>query len=372
MSAAPNLRSDPLLDCLSELHRWQPTGKFRSTLCNALLKVVPGSHAAYSIVDPIRQTTRAAATTKIAPRDEAQRYLMQLNRYVLAHPCIDHWLKQPQENLTSVSDVAPSRDYRRTGIYNEVYHPQNIEDQLALNLSNGGVGPWHILALSRDRRGFGARDRERLALLRPHLIASLARARALARLRASEARAVRQLELLAPAAVTLAPGRTARALFLNPRAQALLAAWFPFLALQTGVALPEPLAGWLQEQRRPTADSVPVTPRRSFVQHGPDGRRLVANLLDDPEERGDLLVLEEHCNGTPSIAPLRALGLSERQAQVLLWIAQGKSNADIGQILGISLPTVKMHVMRLFETLGCETRTAAARFALEAMPTAKR
>ena len=101
---------------------------------------------------------------------------------------------------------------------------------------------------------------------------------------------------------------------------------------------------------------------------GPDGRRLVVSLFDGLDGRPDLLVLEEHRDGPPDAAPLRAaLGLSERQAEVLMWIAQGKGNADIGQIIGISLPTVKMHITRLFETLGCETRTAAARIALEAM-----
>jgi len=35
-----------------------------------------------------------------------------------------------------------------------------------------------------------------------------------------------------------------------------------------------------------------------------------------------------------SAKPLEALGLIPREAEVLLWVAQGKSNADIGTILG--------------------------------------
>ena len=360
-------RRDPLLECLSELHRWQPPGNFKSRLCAALLKVVPGAHASYSVIDPVGQTTRHVSTTRVASRDEMRRYLAQLNDYVLEHPCVAHWLTRPHDVVASISDAAPARTYRRTDLYNEVYRPQGIEDQLALNLTGGAAGRWHTLAFSRHRRGFSAQDRERLTILRPHLIAALRRARALARLRASETRALHQLEVLAPAAITLAAGGAAQGVFFNPRARALLAAWFAFRPLQIGDALPEALAGWLQQRRREAGGAL-AGPRRPFVQAGPEGRRLVVSLLDGTDGRGDLLVLEEHHDGPPSVEPLRAaLGLSERQAEVLLWIAQGKGNADIGQILEISLPTVKMHVARLFETLGCETRTAAARIALEAM-----
>ena len=174
--------------------------------------------------------------------------------------------------------------------------------------------------------------------------------------------------MLAPAAITLAPGGSGRSVFLNPRARAILAAWFEFQPLQTGDALPEIITRWLAEQRRPPSGDRLRAPRQPLVQTRPGGRRLVVSLLDGIEGHGDLLVLEEKGGELNPTANLRAaLGLSERPAEVLHWIAQGKSNADIGQILAISLPTVKMHVARVFEALGCETRTAAARIALEAL-----
>src|SRR6185295_14331826 len=42
--------------------------------------------------------------------------------------------------------------------------------------------------------------------------------------------------------------------------------------------------------------------------------------------------------------PLTQLGLTQRVAEVLLWVAQGKTNADIATILGISESTVKKHL----------------------------
>lgn len=65
--------------------------------------------------------------------------------------------------------------------------------------------------------------------------------------------------------------------------------------------------------------------------------------------------------------PLLALGLTSREAEVLLWIAQGKANADIAGILGCSTATVKKHSLHIFEKLGVEGRPAAILRALEAL-----
>lgn len=66
-----------------------------------------------------------------------------------------------------------------------------------------------------------------------------------------------------------------------------------------------------------------------------------------------------------SAQPLESLGLTPREAEVLLWVAQGKANADVATILGMSEKTVKIHLGHIFEKLNVETRTAAARTAME-------
>jgi len=68
-----------------------------------------------------------------------------------------------------------------------------------------------------------------------------------------------------------------------------------------------------------------------------------------------------------SAKPLEALGLTPREAEVLLWIAQGKSNGEIGTILGCAENTVKVHTARIFEKLGFENRNAATVRALEVL-----
>ncbi|MGB9476170.1 MAG: helix-turn-helix transcriptional regulator [Candidatus Udaeobacter sp.] len=60
-----------------------------------------------------------------------------------------------------------------------------------------------------------------------------------------------------------------------------------------------------------------------------------------------------------------SLKLTPREAEVLFWISQGKSNHDIGVILGAKTGTVCKHVEHILSKLNVENRTAAAVIALE-------
>jgi DNA-binding CsgD family transcriptional regulator len=53
-------------------------------------------------------------------------------------------------------------------------------------------------------------------------------------------------------------------------------------------------------------------------------------------------------------------GLTAREAEVLRWVAAGKSDAQIGAILRISARTVQKHLQNVYDKLGVESRTAAA------------
>ena len=57
-------------------------------------------------------------------------------------------------------------------------------------------------------------------------------------------------------------------------------------------------------------------------------------------------------------------GLTPREAEVLLWVAEGKTNPEIALILGNRPSTVRTHLERVFSKLGVETRHAAGLCAL--------
>ncbi|WP_027644391.1 response regulator transcription factor [Salinispora oceanensis] len=63
--------------------------------------------------------------------------------------------------------------------------------------------------------------------------------------------------------------------------------------------------------------------------------------------------------GGPARESRPAVGLTERELQVLLGMAEGKSNAEIGRELFVSEDTVKTHARRLFRKLGARDRAHA-------------
>jgi DNA-binding CsgD family transcriptional regulator len=66
-----------------------------------------------------------------------------------------------------------------------------------------------------------------------------------------------------------------------------------------------------------------------------------------------------------SVEAFASLKLTPREGEVLFWISQGKSNHDIGVILGAKTATIRKHAEHIFAKLNVENRTTAAMVALE-------
>jgi DNA-binding CsgD family transcriptional regulator len=67
-------------------------------------------------------------------------------------------------------------------------------------------------------------------------------------------------------------------------------------------------------------------------------------------------------------APARGPSLTKRELEVVEWIAAGKRNREIGEILGCSSRTVQKHVQHILEKLHLETRTAVCLWWFEQLP----
>lgn len=148
-----------------------------------------------------------------------------------------------------------------------------------------------------------------------------------------------------------------------------------------GTQAPETPAPVLQWLRRHIPDILAVQgqaqePPRLTLEDGP--RRLTFRLhlqVGDPAdaspngEGGDwLIVMQETSDASVLEALAVTFGLTAREAEVLYWVAKGKINRDIGDILGSSPATVKKHLERIHAKLGVETRTAAAAMAINRVP----
>jgi DNA-binding response OmpR family regulator/DNA-binding CsgD family transcriptional regulator len=141
-------------------------------------------------------------------------------------------------------------------------------------------------------------------------------------------------------------------LFSTVRAARLLEEFFPGAPADL---LPPPLL--VAVQARP--DAAPLE-----VAAGP-ARLRVRRFAELGDAECATLLLEPVLDGSALLQ--RSLDLTPREAEVLFWVAQGKSNPEIAVILANTTGTVKKQVASILEKLGVENRLAAARAALDAL-----
>lgn len=87
------------------------------------------------------------------------------------------------------------------------------------------------------------------------------------------------------------------------------------------------------------------------------GRRLVVTLSNRRENSHYLLLREE--SALVAMRRMKALGLTSREAEVMHWICDGKKNAEIAEIIDVSVHTVNRHVEHIFKKLGVDNRQKA-------------
>jgi DNA-binding response OmpR family regulator/DNA-binding CsgD family transcriptional regulator len=117
---------------------------------------------------------------------------------------------------------------------------------------------------------------------------------------------------------------------------------------------------------------------RDWLSHKPEpGRQLTLGGLAKPfnveilslmDGKEFLLRLNKSHEPAEDVQTLKQqFSVTGREADVLLWIANGKTNREIGQILEMSPRTVNKHLEQIFKKLGVENRTSAAAIAIRCM-----
>jgi DNA-binding CsgD family transcriptional regulator len=258
------------------------------------------------------------------------------------HPVLG---RLPDAEVRSYSDFLSAREWRKLGIYS-AYRRLGLRGELSLHLASDARRS-AVLTVHRVDRGFGARERELLETLAPHLRAAYVRLE-----QGQEAerwRAALESGLARAGACVVLADADGSILGADAGAEDVLERWFG--ARRRPEALPEELVDWVEGAGAGAS-------ARPFVR-ARDGRRLEISLASDAEER--LLVLRERRTGAPDPAELaEAFPVTRRQAEVLALLGEGRSDAEIAHRLGISVRTVGHHVEHILDRLGVSNRTAAA------------
>jgi DNA-binding response OmpR family regulator len=151
-------------------------------------------------------------------------------------------------------------------------------------------------------------------------------------------------------------------LWSTPQAGKLLARCFPVAASETG-ALPLSVVSWLLQshtaQREHAVFSIPLEETKA----GASKLELTYLGRIRPAEHLLRLSLVEPRGEVDRLR--RDLALTAREAEVLLWLARGKSNKDISDILTISPRTVNKHLEQTYAKLGIENRSSATAIVLD-------
>jgi DNA-binding CsgD family transcriptional regulator len=145
----------------------------------------------------------------------------------------------------------------------------------------------------------------------------------------------------------------------SEQARVWLAEYFDAAFVARNVTLPAPLMQWAKQRIEEEGGGrrLRAARRDAFVLSRGD-HCLVADLIVDHGKDLHLMRLEEVALNAPA-ASLEALGITPREAEVLSWVAQGKTNREVGMILGSSARTVQKHLEHVFQKIGVESRTAA-------------
>jgi DNA-binding CsgD family transcriptional regulator len=262
----------------------------------------------------------------------------------------------PTVGALRLSDVISQQQLHEHPVYREFYRLIGAEDVLFALFDDAECDMF--LGATRGSK-VSARDRQILDLLIRPIERNLKNVRALTRFE-------RQRELIASALETtcvthvvvdlqgkiVSEAQSARGLLLNYlKAE-------PF-----GDLLPERLLQFAAIQRARLTQLAERSPSSQELRLEREGHRLIVTVAI--RSSGYIFSMREE-NTDPSSGHLLRLGLSKRQAEVLKYVAMGKTNAEIAIILGVSRLTVSKHVENILQCLGVETRTAAATIAIAA------
>jgi DNA-binding CsgD family transcriptional regulator len=342
---------ETLLDFMREIYIAHDLESLRRRLPAALASLIPVEMTTYFEIDRRRRRVVMVNHPDDALRPSEEQAFA---RYMHQSPLFGSY-RRGAGSAVKISDFLTRAQFQRLALYDEFFGCVGVEHQIVKGLP-GPSGLFTGIALHRRRRDFGEGDRWLLNLLRPHLNEAYGRARLMGEMR-------EELNFLRAGLEKIDRGlivadATGRVRLTTPSARRSVEDYFD--GMRNG-GLPDALRRFMAHEEALLSDPAMLSSPRAPLVAEREGRRLDVRIVFDGDQR--LLLLDEH-RTTPCAQDLEPLGLSRRQAEVLAWIAEGKTNAEIATILGMSERTVEKHVEHILRRLDVETRTAAAARAL--------
>ncbi len=339
-----------VLEFLHDLYAFRSWDELTTHVLNSLPTLIPTDICSYNDMSSRRRYAAYRGWPDNHPTIPQAAEI--LGRYAHQHPILTHMEQTKDPTSHKITDFMAQRQFRTTALYNEFYRPLQLPYNMAATIALTKDSTIAI-GFNRIKRDFTEDNMAVLDVLRPHLVQAYGNAERVTGLQEQLSTFHRAIEELDHAVVAFTS--RGRIQWATPRAYQLLTEYW-LDRRRRSEWLPAPLRGWvadcLSNLDRSGHISAPLAP---LVLIRPD-RTLTIRLVLDGSKR--LLLLDEHRTRL-SPAMLKPLGLSPRETEILIWVVQGKTNPEIGTILGISPRTVHKHVGRIYTRLGVENRHAA-------------
>jgi DNA-binding CsgD family transcriptional regulator len=331
-------------------------------ILSALKLVIPSEYSSYNEYKP--DLLSSVSRPALEPADVHFPGSDQIfAAFFHEHPIAHHYRKTQDGQALKISDFLQRRQFRNLALYTEFYRRLGSEHQMSITFTAPSKN--HIaIALNRNKRDFSERDRLRLNFLRHHLYQAYRNAQAFIHIQQSLVQLQKGLEMLRCGIVLLQ--ENGRVQMWTESAEQLVKEYCEPSSRQTH-DLPDEIEQWVKEQQiRAMHENALLAPRPLLLLER-QGKRLVVLFVVDHAGHSQLLLREERTTLSPQ--PLEVLGVTKREAEVLLWVTQGKTNQDIAEILAMKPRTVHKHLEHIYNKLGVENRTAAASRAIEILGT---
>lgn len=344
-----------LFEALHQLYQWQDYTTFKQQVVRSIATLISADLYAYNEISSSKHlVTGHAIWPNTFPLPQDAPLIVGLYQHQL--PCLTHYLATGDGYPTMISDFMSYRAFRRTDLHNQFYRPVGIPYAIAFGVTlqdDGMIG----IGLHRSGRDYTERDRRILWELHYHIVQAYSNAQLITRMQ-DETRA-HELVLNEGDVLLACLTSKFRISWATPHAYEALC-YYKLLTNRSSDRLHSNIRNWLraESEQMCSADRVP-TPRLPLVIPSERGR-LHIRLIQKGIARVLLMTESRHFQAASMLA---GLGLSPRETQVLGWVRQAKSNAEIGTILGISFRTVQKHLERIYAKLGVENRATAASIA---------
>lgn len=278
----------------------------------------------------------------VQPNEEQ---VKSFTKYVHENPVFIEAVVKRRLDPIMLSDFMAVEDFVKTNVYKEFY--SFVEAKYLLAVTLWVSSDLMMTAIfCNSQRNFTERDRQMLSSAAPHLINAVRNASDFDHLASA-------LEIKNSGVLTISDDGK-----IQYASEFVRQIWGKYFDdnLKENALMPKSLRDWMKKNESIQNDF--------FEMKNSNGELNVRFITTDQTLRKTLLFEEKR---TISAKTLEKLNLTKREAEILFWMAQGKTDKDIAKLCKISPLTVHKHAQNIYIKLGVETRTAAMLRAIDVL-----